>query len=401
MILPIGDFPNARGHVPLVTYLLIVANLAVYFWISVPLSLERAQNGPLFAEYVRVLGQHATSPAELRALVQGLTAYDLYVFAHGFRPAQPSLESLFFSMFLHGGFLHLAGNMLFLWIYGDNVEHRLGAPRFLLAYLGTGVAATLFHTLSAPGSQVPMVGASGAISGVLGFYFVFFPRNQVRLLWLLPPFLMQVFQVPARIVLGIYLVLENVLPYVLASRDVGVAHGAHIGGFVAGLGVALLVRRRGVAQAPREFAERPRAAHAGDGIAAALADGRMDDAARMYFALPARATEGLLDPGEALALARWLRAGGHDDAALVVLRRMLRDRGGSPAQQAEAHLLAGQILLDDEGQAASAYPHLLAALELAPDEPDVARAARAALAAIEARQKRRIGTLHRARRSDA
>jgi membrane associated rhomboid family serine protease len=398
MILPIGDFPNARGHVPVVTYLLIVANVAVYLFLSAPLSMERAHNGPLFAEYVRVMARHATSPAELRALTQGLTAYDLYVFANGFRPAAPSLRDLFFSMFLHGGFLHLAGNMLFLWIYGDNVEHRLGSLRYLLAYLGCGVAATGFHMLSAAGSQVPMVGASGAISGILGFYFVFFPRNQVRLLWLLPPFLMQVFEVPARLVLGIYLVLENVLPYVLTPSATGVAHGAHIGGFVAGLGVALVMRRRSVAVTPPDFAPRgtrdERDAAIGSGVRDALAEGRMEDAARAYFARGARDTAGLLSPDEAVALGSWLRAAGHDDAALVVLRRALRDHPQDPASAA-AHLLAGEILVDDEDQAAIGYPHFLAVLDLASEDGSLAEAARAGLAAIEARQKRRIGTLRR------
>jgi membrane associated rhomboid family serine protease len=390
MILPIGDFPNVRGHVPLVTYLLIALNVAVYLWISVPLSGERPVNGPLFAEYVRVMGEHAQSPEQLRALVRGLTAYDLYVFANGFRPGAPSLGDLFFSMFLHAGFLHLAGNMLFLWIYGDNVEHRLGSLRFLLAYLGTGVAATLFHALSSPGSEVPMVGASGAISGVLGFYFVFFPRNQVRLLWLLPPFLFQVFTVPARVVLGFYLVLENVLPYVFSRSDVGVAHGAHIGGFVAGLVVAWLIGRRGVAGTPRDFAEAPRQPVLADGVTGALADGRMDDAARAYFALPAARTPGLLSPREAVGLASWLRANGHDEAALCVLRRAIRDLPDAP-DIAAAHLLAGRILLDDEDQAASAYPYLLDALELGAHDPQIVAAAHAALAEIDARQKRRVG----------
>lgn len=393
MILPIGDFPNARGHVPFVTYLLILANVAVFLFVSAPLSMERAQNGPLFAEYVRVMARYASNPAELRAMTQGLTAYDLYVFAHGFRPAAPTLPDLFFSMFLHGGFLHLAGNMLFLWIYGDNVEHRLGRIRYLIAYLGTGVAATGFHMLSAPGSDVPVVGASGAISGILGFYFVLFPRNQVRLLFLVPPFLMQVFQVPARIVLGIYLVLENLLPYLTTSSEVGVAHGAHIGGFVAGLAVALVMRRRGVDATPREFAGERGGALAGSDVGEALADGRMEDAARAYFARTARATEGLLSPREAVALASWLHRGGHDDAALVVLRRVLRDRPNEP-DTARAHLLAGAILLDED-QAAVAYPHFLEALRLAGDDPEAARAARASLATIESRQKRRIGTLRR------
>src|SRR5262249_26997435 len=160
-------------------------------------------------------------------------------------------------MFLHAGFLHLFGNMLFLWIYGDNVEHRLGSVRYLCWYLGTGIAATLFHMLGAPGSQLPLVGASGAIPGILGFYFVWFPRTRVRLLWLLPPFVMQVFEVPARIVLGIYLVLDNLLPYLIVSGDAGVAHGAHIGGFLAGLAAAWVMGRRQVGVRAEDFADGP------------------------------------------------------------------------------------------------------------------------------------------------
>jgi len=396
VILPIGDFPNVRGYVPLVTYLLIALNVAVFVLVSAPLSMERAQNGPLFAEYVRVMSRYAANPAELRELAQGMTAYDLYVFANGFRPGAPSMYDLLYSMFLHGGFLHLAGNMLFLWIYGDNVEHRLGSVRFLLAYLGTGIAATLFHALSSPGSQVPMVGASGAISGVLGFYFVLFPKNQVRLLWLLPPFLMQVIQVPARIVLGIYLLLENLLPYLTTSSEVGVAHGAHIGGFVAGLGVALLMRRRGVEHTPREFAGERGGTSRGEDVRAAIDEGRLDDAARAYFARGARETEGLLPPRDAVALAAWLRDGGHHDAALVVLRRLLRERPRDP-DTATAHLLAGDLLLDDHDQAASAYPHYLEALRLGGEVPAIARAAETRLAAIDGRQKRRVGRPWRGR----
>ena len=101
--------------------------------------------------------------------------------------------------------MHLFGNMLFLWIYGDNVEYRLGRLAFLLWYLATGVAATLFFAVFALDSTVPLVGASGAISGVLGFYFLWFPRNTVRLFVFLFPFFMNVVAVPARIVLGVYL----------------------------------------------------------------------------------------------------------------------------------------------------------------------------------------------------
>src|SRR5262249_55277080 len=183
--------------------------------------------------------------AQLQQILTNVSLYDLVVFRWGFRPAAPSAVDALTCMFLHAGFLHLFGNMLFLWIYGDNVEHRLGPVQYLCWYLGTGVVATLFHMLGAPDSEIPLVGASGAISGILGFYFVWFPRNRVRLLWLLPPFLMQVFEVPARIVLGIYLILDNLLPYLLVSGDAGVAHGAHIGGFLAGLAAAWVMERRG------------------------------------------------------------------------------------------------------------------------------------------------------------
>ena len=141
--------------------------------------------------------------------------------------------------------MHLAGNMLFLWIYGDNVEHRLGSVGYLVAYLGTGIAATLTYAMFAAGGDVPMVGASGAISGVLGFYFLWFPRNKVRLLVVLFPFYFDVWRVNARIVLGFYLLIENLLPFWLTSGEGGggVAYGAHIGGFVAGVGAAWVLAR--------------------------------------------------------------------------------------------------------------------------------------------------------------
>ena len=198
MLFPIGDAPNPRGF-PLVTWLLIAANVAVYALFTLPLGDVRpSPHDPALAEYVRTIAQALRGQASLAEIAQGATQYDLFVFAHGFRPGAPSWVSLFTCMFLHAGFLHLAGNMLFLWIYGDNVEHRLGAVRYLIAYLGTGIAATLFHAAVAAGSGLPLIGASGAISGVLGLYFVWFPRNRVRLLWLFPPFLMRVFDVPAR-----------------------------------------------------------------------------------------------------------------------------------------------------------------------------------------------------------
>jgi hypothetical protein len=235
------------------------------------------------------------------------------------------------------------------------------------------------------------VGASGAISGVLGFYFLWFPRNSVRMLAFLPPFLMQVFEIPARYVLGMYLLVDNLLPFLFAGEG-GVAHGAHIGGFVVGGVLAWSFDRRRLVSRPPDI-EAPQGAPAGaDAVRTALAEGRFGEAARTYFALPPPSTRGALAPDEAVALASWLRAQGHSEAALVLLRRVLRDvpRGDGLA---EAYALAGTILLEDRGEATAAYQYLLTALETGP-RPETAAAVRRELAAVEALQKRRVGRLH-------
>jgi membrane associated rhomboid family serine protease len=391
LFLPVGDAPNPKG-IPFVTYALIAANVAAFLLINVPLGSRRADvNDPAFREYVEVMARELEGRVDIRELVARTSAYDLFSFEHGYRPAAPQVADLLSCMFLHGGFMHLFGNMLFLWIYGDNVERRLGAIPFLFWYLLTGAAATLTHALVFSSSDVPLVGASGAISGVLGFYFLWFPRNSVRMLAFLPPFLMQVFEIPARYVLGMYLLVDNLLPFLLSGEG-GVAHGAHIGGFIAGGLVAWLMDRRGLAARPAGI-EAPGAAPLGAGAArAALADGRFAEAARAYFALPAPAARGALSPEEAVALASWLRQGGHADAALLLLRRVVRDvpRGEGLA---EVYALAGTILLEDRREPAAAYQYLLTALELGL-RPETAAAVRRELLAIEDLQKRRIGRLH-------
>ncbi len=392
MFLPVGDAPNPKG-IPFVTYALIAANVAAFLLLNVPLGSQRADvNDPDFPEYVEVMSRELQGRADVSQIVAQTSAYDLFAFEHGYRPNAPHLASLLSCMFLHGGFMHLFGNMLFLWIYGDNVERRLGAIPYFLGYLLTGVVATLSHALVFRSSDVPLVGASGAISGVLGFYFVFFPRNTVRMLAFLPPFLMQVFEIPARYVLGMYLLLDNLLPFLLAGEG-GVAHGAHIGGFIAGGLAAWVMDRRGLAERPADI-ESPREAPTGvAAVRAALADGRLDEAARAYFALPAPAARGVLSAGESVALATWLREQGHSDAALVLLRRVVRDVPQGEGL-AEAHALAGMILLDDRHEPTAAYQYLLAALELGP-RPETAAAVRRELAAIETLQKRRVGQLRR------
>ena len=238
--------PPTRADGLYVTYAIIALNILVYLFVSLPLSTEPPDpENPALVAYLEAVRDQLPPNVSLQAVVNSLSAYDLYVFEHGYKPAAPQIPDLFYSLFLHGGFMHLFGNMLFLWIYGDNVEYRLGRLAYLFWYLATGIAATLFFALFSPRSAVPLVGASGAISGVLGFYFLWFPRNTVRMFVFLFPFFMNVVAIPARIVLGIYLVLDNVLPFVFTGGSGGgVAYGAHIGGFAAGLAAAWVMERR-------------------------------------------------------------------------------------------------------------------------------------------------------------
>lgn len=390
MVLPIGDAPNPRG-VPVVTYLLIAANVAVYVLVSLPLAaVAPAPGDPALDAYVRAVS-HAVGPHVSAAVLrQQATQYDLFVFTHGFRPVAPAVVDVFTAMFLHAGFMHLAGNMLFLWIYGDNVERRLGPLAYLATYLGCGVAATTAHWAGAPGSALPVVGASGAISGVLGCYFVWFPRNVVRLLWLFPPFIGRVFEVPARIVLGFFLVADNLVPYLLDTSEGGVAHGAHIGGFVAGLAVAWVADRAAHGTAWRGLTAPADGGDPGDGHPGPLVDaGRFAEAARAYLTGSARAARGRLTAEQALALARWLRGERHAEAAAVVLERLLRDTR-DPAEQARAHLALALVQLEELHQPTPAYQHLRAVLDLDAD-PATMDEARDALAAIAGRQKRSLG----------
>jgi membrane associated rhomboid family serine protease len=142
------------------------------------------------------------------------------------------------SMFMHGGWMHVIGNMWFLWVFGDNVEEALGRGRFLIFYLLCGLAAALAQVLVTPSSALPMVGASGAIAGVLGAYLVLFPRARVRCLWILIIFFTFV-NIPAWALLGLWFLSQFFVP-----MESGVATMAHVGGFLAGLGLVRLLRRR-------------------------------------------------------------------------------------------------------------------------------------------------------------
>ena len=168
----------------------------------------------------------------------------------------PTWGTLFSSMFIHGGFLHLAGNMLFLWVFGSSMEHHLGPIRFLVLYLATGVVAALSQLAIDPASQVPLIGASGAVSGVLGAYLLTFPFNRIRALILM--ILVTVIEVPAVWLLGAWFLWQLLqgLTSLGLSSTVSVAFFAHVGGFLAGaLAIAagrmilrrpILPRRQGV-----------------------------------------------------------------------------------------------------------------------------------------------------------
>ncbi len=156
----------------------------------------------------------------------------------------PAVLTVLTSMFLHGGWMHLIGNMLYLWIFGDNVEDAMGHARFLLFYLLCGVVAAMSQALPDPGSNVPMVGASGAISGVLGAYVMLYPR--ARVLVLIPiGFIVQLVRWPAGVVLLLWFGLQFVSSLLAAPGSGGVAFRAHIGGFLAGVILVGLFKRPG------------------------------------------------------------------------------------------------------------------------------------------------------------
>jgi membrane associated rhomboid family serine protease len=186
-------------------------------------------------------------------------AFELAVYRFGFIPATvagearlpphvaaiPPTLTVFTSMFLHGGFMHLAGNMLYLWIFGNNVEDAMGHGRFVAFYVLCGAAAAAAQALPNPDSTIPMIGASGAISGVLGAYLLLYPH--ARVLVLVPlGFYTRLVRLPALLVLGLWFVLQLISSALADPARGGVAWGAHIGGFVAGLALVPLFKRRGV-----------------------------------------------------------------------------------------------------------------------------------------------------------
>ncbi len=216
MFIPLHDI-NPRVRFPLVTAIIVAANALVY-----------ALGLGLSAEEHRFLVLRAGAiPAEIATLRD---IYPRNLIAPPF--------TILSSMFLHAGFLHLLGNMWFLWIFGDNVEDRIGRARYLAFYLFTGTVGALAQTFLVPASTLPMIGASGAVAGTLGAYAMLFPSS--RVVTLVPiPFLFTTVAVPAWIFLGLWFVGQFFL-----GDGSGVAWMAHVGGFLAGLGLARIVTPR-------------------------------------------------------------------------------------------------------------------------------------------------------------
>ena len=218
MFIPLRDL-NPRRTTPIITYLLIAANIAAFLY-------QSAMSPGVEHAFVYTFGM---IPARVPAVFAGHAS-----FGAAFLP-------LFSSMFLHAGILHLAGNMLFLWIFGDNVEDFLGHGQYLLFYLICGIGAGLAHTLTNLSSIVPALGASGAISGVMGAYMVLYPRS--RVLTLVFVFLVPI---PAVVILGWWFLLQFLggIGSVGAQTSGGVAWWAHIGGFLMGALLMIGARRR-------------------------------------------------------------------------------------------------------------------------------------------------------------
>ena len=213
------DIPSSKF--PVVTTGIIIANVLVFL-------------------YEMRLGSHLQDFMLDYAVVPA--RYTHPEIAHYVSWAQ-QIFSFFSSMFMHGGWLHLIGNMWVLWIFGDNVEDRLGRERYVGLYLASGIAAAVLHIFTNPNSEVPTVGASGAIAGVMGSYFRFYPYARVETL--IPPFIFSIFRLPAVVFLGWWFILQflnGAMSLGARGQVAGIAWWAHVGGFLFGFVICLFAR---------------------------------------------------------------------------------------------------------------------------------------------------------------
>jgi membrane associated rhomboid family serine protease len=230
---PLSD-DNPREGPATVTWSLIGACVAVFLW-----QLSLGQAGDVAIYGFGMIPARLFGGAELSAAIPTVS---------------PPL-TIVTSMFMHGGFLHLGGNMLYLWIFGDNVEDSMGHFRFLVFYIVCGVIAALAQAWADPASTIPLVGASGAISGVLGAYILLHPRAMVRTLVILVIFI-TIVNIPAVVVLGIWFAMQFLSAAAMPTGGGGVAFWAHVGGFIAGMVLVFPFKRRTVLllQPPRSRA---------------------------------------------------------------------------------------------------------------------------------------------------
>ena len=257
---PLGDVERSN-IVPVGTYGLIALNVLMF--------LVQTMQGDVFTT------SYAATPYEITHNFDITHEFEMARPPHPFLPnflvsqepdsedlvaqgpvAIPIWMTLFTAMFMHGGMMHLLGNMFYLWIFGDNVEEFLGTKRYILAYLGCGLAASAAQILAAPNSVIPTLGASGAIAGLMGMYAVWFPRNRIRVL--LPFPLMAIVNIPALWVIGFWIAMQLFLGFgsleKLGSAG-GVAYLAHFGGAAAGVLIGILFRNQIRSQQPQWWDE--------------------------------------------------------------------------------------------------------------------------------------------------
>jgi membrane associated rhomboid family serine protease len=254
-MIPLRDY-RVRRTFPVVTVLLLALNAVVFVYelTQSERSLVLVDTTPWADAGIAFYGEN---PADLGGLAR-ISERDSFLFSYGLVPGEllggedlppripfPLWLTLLSSMFLHGGLLHLLGNMLYLWVFGDNVEDAMGHVRFLLFYLLCGAVAAFAQIAIGPGSGVPLIGASGAIAGVLAAYFMLFPH--ARVLTLIPVFFfVRLVAIPAVMLLGLWFLFQVISGAGSIGATSGVAWFAHIGGFVAGVILGFPFRRRGV-----------------------------------------------------------------------------------------------------------------------------------------------------------
>ncbi|MDR3635052.1 MAG: rhomboid family intramembrane serine protease [Isosphaeraceae bacterium] len=237
MVLPLGDVEKTR-IVPIATYALIALNVVMFIvqtergdeftaaYAATPYEITHNED---LTEPLELVVHNDAGPPRVRVIGQAAIGFPVWL-------------TMFTAMFLHGSVLHLAGNMLYLWIFGDNVEEVLGTVRYVLVYLACGLAGTLLQVAANPDSVIPTLGASGAIAGIMGAYVVWFPQNRVRVL-----VFRFIFLCPAVVTIGLWIGLQ-VWEGIGALRHVGqsggVAYLAHVGGAATGIFVALLFHDR-------------------------------------------------------------------------------------------------------------------------------------------------------------